>query len=78
MGRLPAAPAGEQDRHLVGLVPVAVEQVRAAHQQGVVEQGALALGDRLQAADEVGELGDVVLVRLQVHRLARAARGRCA
>ena len=39
--QIPAAPAGEQDRHLIGRVPVADEQVRAAHQQRVVEQGAI-------------------------------------
>src|SRR5262245_11901861 len=57
----PAAAAGEQDRHLIGLVSVAVEQVRAAQEQRIVQQRALALGDPPHPPEQIGELRDMVL-----------------
>src|SRR5437879_5087019 len=65
-----AAAAGEQNRHFVGLMPVAVEQVRAEHEQRAVEERAASFIDRLQSAKQIGELLDVELVGLEIHGLA--------
>src|SRR5262245_4692837 len=65
----PAA-AGKKYWHLVHGMPVAVEQVRTTHEDRVIEQGPVPFLDTLETLDQVGELRDVELVRLQVHRFA--------
>ena len=51
-----------------GAVRVAVEQAGGGHQYRVVEERRLPLGDLFHPLREVGELRDVELVRLEVHR----------
>ena len=48
------------------VVAVAVADAAAVDDHGVVEDRAVALADRLQLAEEVGELLDVELVDLRI------------
>ena len=67
-----------QDRQLIGAVRVAVEEARREHQDRVVEERAVAFLDLLHPLRQVGELRDVELVGLQVHRFLVGGAGRCA
>ena len=60
----PVALARQQDRQVVVGVGVAVADAAAVDDHAVVEQRAVALGDRLQLLEQVSQLGDVELVDL--------------
>ena len=62
----PTEAAGEDDGHLGGVVPGAREEAVGEQQAGVVEHRAVALGHRVEARGEVGELADVELRDPQV------------
>ena len=59
-----AAATGHEDRQVVVVVAVAVADAAAVDDHRVVKQRAIALTDRLQLAEQVGELFDVKAVDL--------------
>ena len=52
----PTSASGQEHRHLVGLMAVSVEKIRAAQQHRIIQEGLAPFIDLLQPLNQIGEL----------------------